>query len=390
MSKTAATPFTALIAAAGSGIRAGGAVPKQYAPLAGKCVLRHTVEKFLSVPGLCALRVIIDPAHAALYEDAVRGLDIPPPIHGGPTRKDSIYRGLKSLPAGGADSIILLHDAARPFVSVEHILAVAAAARDTGAATLATPLADTIVSGGYETLDRSKLHAIQTPQGFHSDIILGAHEKFAGDDGFTDDAGLVAAMGQGVTLVPGSRMNFKITTPEDMIMAERLMGEPYETRTGMGYDVHAFDPAPATSVRLGGVDIPHDKKLAGHSDADVILHALTDAILGAIGDGDIGQIFPPSDNQWKGADSAIFVAEALRRLHARGGMLIHADITLIAERPKIGPHRAAMLARLSALFGLPADRIGLKATTSEGLGFTGRGEGVVAQAVATVKIPLSY
>jgi 2-C-methyl-D-erythritol 4-phosphate cytidylyltransferase/2-C-methyl-D-erythritol 2,4-cyclodiphosphate synthase len=386
MSKTHNPAFTVLIAAAGSGTRAGGPVPKQYAPLAGKTVLRHTIEKFLALPGLCSLRVIIDPAHSHLYEDAVRGLDVPPPVNGGASRKDSVTRGLHSLPSLSDDDIILIHDAARPFVSTENILAVVAAARESGAATLTAPLADTIVTDGYDVQDRAKLHAVQTPQGFRFGIIRAAHEKFRGDDGFTDDAGHVAAMGHAVTLVPGSRMNFKITTPDDLIMAEKLMGASFETRTGMGYDVHAFDPAPATSVRLGGIDIPHDRRLAGHSDADVILHAVTDAILGAIGDGDIGQIFPPSDSQWKGADSAIFVAEALRRLHARGGTLIHADITLIAEAPKIDPHRAEMLSRLSALLGLTSDRIGLKATTSEGLGFTGRAEGIVAQAMVTIRI----
>jgi 2-C-methyl-D-erythritol 4-phosphate cytidylyltransferase / 2-C-methyl-D-erythritol 2,4-cyclodiphosphate synthase len=287
------------------------------------------------------------------------------------------------LPSG--NEIVLIHDAARPFVDTENILSLLTAMENADAATLAIPMADTIVESDYTLLDRTKLHAVQTPQAFRLTALLAAHEKFKNDEHFTDDAGLMAAAGHDVALVPGSRMNFKITTKDDLMIAEKLLAG--QTRTGFGYDIHAFDPTPATATRLAGIDILHNRKLLGHSDADVVLHALTDAVLGTIGEGDIGQIFPPSDNRWKNADSAIFIAEALRRLHARGGSLVHADITLLAEEPKIGPHRDKMLARLSSLLGLPLTAIGLKATTMEGLGAIGRREGIACHAVVTVTIP---
>ncbi len=412
MVKDSPRSFHVLIPAAGSGERVGLSVPKQYRRVGGKMILRHTIEKFIGIQGLKSIRVIIDAEHAEMYREAVNGLNLPPPVIGAKTRKQSVYNGLQALchPERSEGSqrqttetrffanaqndtvedndIVLIHDAARPFVSEESIHALLTAMGNASAATLATPVADTLVDADYNRFDRDKISAVQTPQAFHIGLLKKAHEAFKNDDRFTDDAGLVSAIGEDITLVPGSRDNFKITTPEDMILAERLLMPQLETRTGMGYDVHAFDPAPATSIRLGGIDIPHNRKLLGHSDADVILHALTDALLGTIGDGDIGQLFPPSDAQWKNADSEIFIKEAIKRVRAKGGRLTHADITLIAEEPKIGPHRDHMLARLSSLLGLDPSRIGLKATTSEGLGFTGRKEGVVAQAVACVTFPL--
>jgi len=388
MSKDAKQSFHVLIPAAGSGERAGLSVPKQYRRVGGKMILRHTIEKFIGIQGLKSIRVIIDPEHAEMYREAVQGLDLAPPILGAKTRKQSVYNGLSAFSNVDYEDLILIHDAARPFVSPESIESLLETMKSTDAATLAVPVADTLVDPDYNRYDRDKINAVQTPQAFNIGLLKKAHEAFKNDDRFTDDAGLVSAIGEDITLVPGSRDNFKITTPEDMALAERLLMPQLETRTGMGYDVHAFDPAPATAIRLGGIDIPHNRKLLGHSDADVILHALTDALLGTIGDGDIGQLFPPSDQQWKNADSEIFIREALRRVRAKGGRVIHADITLIAEEPKIGLHRERMLLRLSTLLGLDPTRIGLKATTSEGLGFTGRKEGVVAQAVATVTFPL--
>lgn len=387
MSKDAPTSFHVLIPAAGSGARTGLSVPKQYRKIAGKMVLRYTIEKFMGIQGLKSIRVIIDPAHAALYQEAVQGLDLAAPVHGADTRKKSVYKGLSAFSKTEDEEIVLIHDAARPFVSAQSVQSVVDAMKTAQAATLVSPVADTLVDPDYNRLDRDRISSVQTPQAFRIGTLKSAHEKFENDNSFTDDAGLIAAMGGKVTFVAGSHENFKITSAGDMAMAEKLLAASMETRTGFGYDVHAFDPAPAEKIRLGGIDIPYTKKLLGHSDADVILHALTDALLGTIGDGDIGQLFPPSDSQWKNADSEIFLAEAVRRVRAKGGTIIHTDITVIAEEPKIGPHREKMLARIASMLGLTPDRVGLKATTSEGLGFTGRKEGIVAQAVATVTLP---
>lgn len=382
--------FHVLIPAAGSGTRAGLSIPKQYRRIGGKMILRHTLEKFIGIQGLKSIRVIIDPEHAQWYGEAVQGLDIAPPVFGARTRKQSVYNGLSVFTRSENDDLVLIHDAARPFVSLESIQTLLATMTKSIAATLAAPVADTLVDNDYNRYDRDRISAVQTPQAFKIGVLKKAHEFYRNDDRFTDDAGLIAAIGEHVTLVTGSRDNFKITTNEDMAMAERLLAPQRENRTGFGYDVHAFDPVPATQIRLGGIDIPYHQKLLGHSDADVVLHALTDALLGTIGDGDIGQLFPPSDAQWKNADSEIFLKEAVRRVRARDGQIIHADITLIAEAPKIGPHRDAMQKRIAQMLGISSDRVGLKATTSEGLGFTGRKEGIVAQAVATVTLPVEH
>jgi 2-C-methyl-D-erythritol 4-phosphate cytidylyltransferase/2-C-methyl-D-erythritol 2,4-cyclodiphosphate synthase len=379
--------FHVLIAAGGSGVRTGFDTPKQYKPLHGKPVIRHTLEKFISLQGLKSIRVVIGDGHESLYHAATAGLALPPFVIGAGTRKESVYNGLCSYADDEQDDIVLIHDAARPFLSATSVYNLLAAMDASNAATLACPMADTLVTGEYETLDRNNIYGVQTPQAFCLGVIKSAHEKYKHDDTFTDDAGLMAAMGEKVTLVPSPRDNFKITTNEDFIMAEKLLSSQTQIRTGFGYDVHAFDPAPASHTRLGGIDIPHSRKLLGHSDADVVLHALTDALLGTIGDGDIGQLFPPSDVQWKNADSAIFLAEALKRIHAKGGILINADITLVAEEPKIGHHRAAMQSRLAHLLGISPSRIGLKATTSEGLGFVGERKGIEAQAVVSIQFP---
>jgi 2-C-methyl-D-erythritol 4-phosphate cytidylyltransferase / 2-C-methyl-D-erythritol 2,4-cyclodiphosphate synthase len=387
MSKPENPSFHVLIPAAGSGTRAGLSVPKQYCIAGGKMILRHTLEKFLGFQGLKSLRAIIDPAHEALYTQAAHGLALPAPVYGGATRKQSVANGLAALAHENGDDIVLIHDAARPFITPDTIQSLLDVMEISNAATLAAPIVDTLVNTRYDIMDRNLLHAVQTPQAFRLSLLRNAHEIFKDNESFTDDAGLVKAMGETITLVTGPRDNIKITTTEDMHMAEKMLNTPTQTRTGFGYDVHAFDSVPATSIRLGGIDIPHTQKLLGHSDADVVLHAITDALLGAIGEGDIGQLFPPSDIQWKGADSEIFVKEALRRVENLGGKIINADITLIAEHPKIGPHRANMINRLATMLGINQTQIGLKATTSEGLGFTGRGEGIVAQAIVTLTIP---
>lgn len=387
MSKAQNPTFHVLIPAAGSGTRVGSATPKQYTKIGGKTILRHTIEKFLPIQGLKTLHVIIDVAHEPLYRDAVAGLDLPPPVIGGATRKQSVANGLAAFSPAESEDLLLIHDAARPFVRGEQIESLLMAMREAKAATLAAPVADTLVDMDYNRLDRDALRIVQTPQAFRITDLKAAHDQFKNDETFTDDAGLMAQAGYAVTLVEGSHENFKVTSAGDMRMAEILLNQKMETRTGMGYDVHAFEPSPNGMIRLGGIDIPHTEKMKGHSDADVILHAVTDALLGAIGEGDIGQLFPPSDMQWKNADSEIFVKEALSRVRARGGIIKHIDIVVIAEAPKIGPHRNAMTERIAAMLGLSKDRVGLKATTSEQLGFTGRREGIVAQAIATVQLP---
>jgi len=380
--------FYAVIAAAGSGERLGGSVPKQYQRISGKAILRHTLEVFLSCPGLRELCVVIDPKHRALYDEAVSGLSLPEPVAGGKQRKDSVYNGLNYFSHVNKEEIILFHDAARPLVAAREIEAVATAAHEKGAATLAAPVTDTqkYASGAY--VERKDLWAIQTPQGFRHSLIRQAHE--AANDGteYTDDTALLASLGHRAELVAGSRANIKITTQDDMDFARRLMeAGAFETRTGFGYDVHAFTEG--GKVRLCGVDIPHTKSLAGHSDADVGLHAITDALLGAIGEADIGQHFPPSDPQWKDKDSAIFLQRAVELVGKKQGRIVNLDLTLICEEPKIGPHREKMQRRVAQICGIAPGRVGIKATTTEKLGFTGRGEGIAAQAVATVRLPES-
>jgi 2-C-methyl-D-erythritol 4-phosphate cytidylyltransferase / 2-C-methyl-D-erythritol 2,4-cyclodiphosphate synthase len=385
-SNSSAPAFYALIAAAGSSARMGCETPKQYRKIKGKTVLRHTLETFLSCPGLKEIRVIIDPSHKTLYQNSVVGLQLPDPVIGGDTRNISVYNGIKSLSHVKHSDFVLIHDAARPFIKTEEILAVTRALQNSTAATLAAPVSDTLRRDDGEYVDRSGLWAVQTPQGFHYGLIRKAHETSKSRN-VTDDTALVAAMGEDVKIVEGSRRNFKITTPQDWDMAQRLMeGRAGVPRTGFGFDVHAFDPNRKGPLRLCGVDVPHSHALAGHSDADVGLHALTDALLGAIACGDIGQHFPPSDPQWKGSDSAVFLEHAMRLVEKAGGRIANLDITIICEAPKVGPHRTAMQSRIAEICGITPAQVGVKATTTEGLGFTGRGEGIAAQAVATVLV----
>ncbi|MAZ75719.1 MAG: bifunctional 2-C-methyl-D-erythritol 4-phosphate cytidylyltransferase/2-C-methyl-D-erythritol 2,4-cyclodiphosphate synthase [Micavibrio sp.] len=373
-----------LIAAAGSGTRMQNSdIPKQYLSIQGKSVLRHTIEKFQKIEGLSTIRVIIAPEHETLYNDAVHGLKIEPPVFGCSARKRSVYNGLKSFSHVKQGDIVLIHDAARPLVHIDDIYKTIDAAIKDKAATLAYKMSDTLYSDtNHQTVDREHLWSIQTPQAFDYDLIMKAHETYKHDSTFTDDRGMVEALGQNVTLIEGSKENIKITTADDLIMAEKLLNTKKQTITALGFDVHAFEEG--TSVRLGGIDIPHNKSLQGHSDADVVLHAITDAILGALNEGDIGTHFPPSDPQWKDADSALFLNETIKKLNNKNALLDFIDVTIMAEEPKIGPHRDAMQKRISEITGLHTNDISIKATTTEKLGFTGRGEGIACQCVATI------
>lgn len=382
------TDCVALVVAAGRGMRAGGGVPKQYRALAGQRVLRFSLDAFASHPRVGAVRAVIHPDDRGLYDDAAFGLDLLTPVAGGLTRQDSVRLGLESL-AGLAPRHVLIHDGARPFVDAAIIDRTLDALAKAPAAIAAVPLADTLkrgVEGRVDaTVDRAGLWRAQTPQGFHFDKILAAHRAAAGAE-FTDDAAVAERAGMSVALVMGSEANMKLTTDDDLRRAERLAAGPAEPRVGTGFDVHRFGPG--DHVWLCGLKVPYTHGLIGHSDADVALHALTDALLGAIGAGDIGQHFPPSDPQWRGKESAHFLAHAAQLTRTSGGRIAHVDVTIICERPKVGPHRAAMAARIAEILGLPTARCSVKATTTEGLGFTGRGEGLAAQAVATVMMPL--
>jgi 2-C-methyl-D-erythritol 4-phosphate cytidylyltransferase / 2-C-methyl-D-erythritol 2,4-cyclodiphosphate synthase len=382
------TSCVVLVVAAGSGQRFGGEIPKQYLPLAGRPVIRHALESFAGHPGINGVRVVLNPDHRLLYDAAVTGLKLMPPVAGGASRQESVLNGLESLAEMQPDHV-LIHDAARPFVSADIIDRTVATLATAPAALVAVPVTDTLKRAAERTVaatvDRKDLWRAQTPQGFRYTAILAAHRRSAGA-ALTDDAAVAEAAGLAVSLVLGNDDNFKITTSEDLHRAERLLGGgAMEFRTGSGYDVHRF--AAGSSVTLCGVRIAHSHGLEGHSDADVGLHALTDALLGAIGAGDIGSHFPPSDPQWRGVDSARFLAHAVALVTARGGRISHVDVTLVCERPKIAPHRAAMVSRIAEILGLAPDRVSVKATTTEGLGFTGRSEGIAGHAVATVALP---
>ncbi len=384
----------ALIVAAGRGNRAGGEIPKQYQSIGGQSVLDRSIAPFVASPSVDKVSVVINPDDEDLYRGRVTGHEkLLDPVAGGATRQISVIAGLEAFAAHRPERV-LIHDAARPFVSGETILRVTAALDSCSGAIAALPVVDTVkrTDGTViaETLPRDHLWTAQTPQGFHFDAILAAHRRARDSqlDRFTDDAAVAEWAGIPVAVVEGNRENLKITTPSDLEFVNQMQSahsRAEEMRTGHGFDVHAFEPG--NEVVLCGIRVPHDASLAGHSDADVALHALTDAMLGAIAEGDIGQIFPPSDNQWKDAPSDIFLREAMARIRRRGGRLVNADITIICETPKIGPHRGAMRGRVAEILEIDAGRISVKATTSEGLGFTGRREGIAAQAAATVMLP---
>lgn len=388
------TRAIALVVAAGSGLRLGGETPKQFLPLAGRPLLRHCLETFVAHPRVEGVKVVINETYRALYDAATVGLDLLPPAIGGVTRQESVRAGLESL-AGNAPDLVLIHDAARPFIDAPTIDRTIDALGENVGALVAVPVVDTLkrADGKFSgaTVDRAGLWRAQTPQGFRFGPILAAHRKAAGGPEMTDDAAVAEADGIKVVLVQGIVNNFKVTTRPDFERAEHMMAEqraasPLEYRTGSGYDVHRL--IEGDGVTLCGITILHDRRLEGHSDADVAMHALTDAILGAIAAQDIGAHFPPSDPQWRGAPSWRFLDHAVKLVAARGGHVTHCDVTIICERPKIGPHREAMVARLAEIIGIERSRVSVKATTTEKLGFTGRGEGIAAQATATVALPV--
>ncbi len=375
----------AVVVGAGTGSRFGGDAPKQYRHLAGRTIFRRALETLLAHDGIAAVLPVIGADDAHRFAQSCGDLPSLPPVTGGASRSASVRRALAALAPLGATHV-LIHDAARPLLRaplVDRIIAAlvdgeavvpALAVRDTLKRT-----ADTRVAG---TVDRTGLVAVQTPQGFAMDVLARAHA--AGDEA-TDDAGLVERLGVPVHVVEGDPLNLKVTEPEDLHLAERLLGAATVPRVGTGFDVHRLEPG--DGVVLGGITIPCALRLIGHSDADVALHALTDALLGTVGIGDIGTLFPPTEERWRGADSALFLDEARRRVAAEGGHIGHLDLTILCEQPRIGPHREAMRARIAAITGLAPERCSIKATTTERLGFTGRGEGIAAQAAATVLFP---
>jgi 2-C-methyl-D-erythritol 4-phosphate cytidylyltransferase/2-C-methyl-D-erythritol 2,4-cyclodiphosphate synthase len=380
--------LSAILLAAGAGTRFGGAVPKQFLHLAGAPVLRHAAER------LAAAGVLLQPVgDAAVVEPALAGIAHLPVIPGGAERQDSVRAGLEAL-ASHAPDLVLVHDGARPFIPPGTIEAVIAALADYEGAIPALPVSDTLKRGENGvisgTVSRENLFRAQTPQGFRFPTLLRLHRDSAGLAA-TDDAALLEAAGLSVALTPGSEQNIKLTVTADFARLEQVFQEqvlkeaPMIPRIGTGFDVHAM--AEGRKMIICGIDVPHEKGLAGHSDADVGIHALCDAIYGALAEGDIGRHFPPSENTWKDADSARFLRHAAERIAARGGRLANADITIICERPKITPHAPAMRARLAELLGVGIDLISVKATTSEKLGFTGRGEGIAAQAAVIVLLP---
>ncbi|HEV2817475.1 MAG TPA: bifunctional 2-C-methyl-D-erythritol 4-phosphate cytidylyltransferase/2-C-methyl-D-erythritol 2,4-cyclodiphosphate synthase [Allosphingosinicella sp.] len=367
----------ALVVAAGSGSRAGGALPKQFRTVAGRPLLAHAVDR-LRHPRIDAIQVVIGAGQEDAYRAAMGERALPSPIVGGATRQLSVRRGLDAL--AGAERV-LIHDAARPFLPAPLIDRLLDALDTHDGAVPTLKVADTLVRAGGETVAREDLLRVQTPQAFRFEAIRRAHAAWTGGEA-TDDAQIARAAGLSVAHVAGDPALDKLTFAADFRRAEAALLGP---RVGFGFDVHAF--AAGRPLWLGGVEVPHDRGLAGHSDADVVLHALTDAILGALGAGDIGDHFPPSDPQWRGASSALFLEHARDLVAGAGGRIAHADVTIICEAPRIGPYRDSMRRRIAALLRVAPGRISIKATTTERLGFAGRGEGIAAQAVATLRLP---
>jgi 2-C-methyl-D-erythritol 4-phosphate cytidylyltransferase / 2-C-methyl-D-erythritol 2,4-cyclodiphosphate synthase len=386
------TETAAVIVAGGRGERAGGDLPKQYRRVLGEPVIRRTLRVFADHPAIRSVQPVIRPEDMPLYLEATAGLSLLTPVPGGATRQISVRAGLEAL-APHKPKLVLIHDAARPFVSAELIARAISAAQSAGAAIPVTAIADsvkTVDAHGRVTaaIDRSQLRAVQTPQVFDFKIILDAHRRAqsAGREDFTDDAALAEWAGVEVVTFAGEAENMKLTSNEDFQRGEAMqLAFLADVRTGFGFDVHPFGAG--DHVMLGGVCVPHDRGLSGHSDADVVLHAVVDALLGAIAEGDIGSHFPPTDAQWRGASSDTFLSFAAQRVRDRGGRIMHIDVTVVCEAPRIGPHRDTMRARIAEIAGISAARVGLKATTNEKMGFIGRHEGMAAFANATVRLP---
>ena len=383
-----APELSVILVAAGRGTRLGEGLPKQFRPVFGRSVLQRAIDGVRAALPAARIVTVIAAGDEALYE-ASTDADRPPSVTGGDTRQASVLNGLEAL-AANPPEIVLIHDAARPF-GVESVVPGLLAQLANGAAAVAPGLEvpDTLrraTNDGFEALSRDGVFRVQTPQAFRYADILGAHRKAIGR-ALTDDLSVAEAAGLQVSLIAGDPRGFKITTRADLQQAEAaLLAACGDVRTGHGYDVHAFGPG--DHVMLCGVRVPHGFALAGHSDADVGLHALTDAILGTIGAADIGAHFPPGDPKWRGAPSDAFLRHAAGLVVAKSGIVAHVDVTLVCEAPKVGPHRAAMVARVADILGLAADRISVKATTTEKLGFTGRREGIAAYATATVRLPV--
>ena len=380
----------ALIVAAGRGERFGHSLPKQYCQLGGKPIIRYSLDILTSHPKIDAVVVVGQPDHLDWYQEAVKGLKLLPFIAGGSSRQQSVKKGLEAIQHLKPD-YVLIHDAARPFINAALIDRLLIALQTAPAVIPATAVVDTLKYADKDhriqhTVDRQGLWRAQTPQAFHYPLILAAHEQYE-DKTFTDDASLFEAQGIPPFIIIGDEDNMKITVEQDLRRAEKILPSSYEYRTGSGFDVHAYKEG--NFVTLGGIKIANHHSLEGHSDADVGLHALADAILGAIGAGDIGQHFSPKDMRWRGADSSIFIQHIMTLVAKKAGRIVNADITFICENPKIGPHREAMVKKISGLLGISADRVNIKATTTESLGFTGREEGIAAQAVVSIAMPSS-
>ncbi|WP_300974600.1 bifunctional 2-C-methyl-D-erythritol 4-phosphate cytidylyltransferase/2-C-methyl-D-erythritol 2,4-cyclodiphosphate synthase [Sphingomonas sp. LHG3406-1] len=377
------TKVTALIVAAGSGTRMGSETPKQYRLLAGKPLLAHAIEAMIGHQRIEAVRVVVGAGQEEIASAALRGLDVGPLIIGGAERADSVRAGLAAI----EDGIVLVHDAARPFCPPEVVDRLIDALDNADGAVPVLPVADTLAKGDRElrgTVNRTQLLRVQTPQAFHVEDLRFAYEE-AGNGAPTDESTVLQLAGLRVATVAGDEALHKLTSPSDWERAEMMLAAAMVSRSGTGFDVHAFEgPGP---VVMGGITIDHPMGLAGHSDADVVLHAITDALLGAAALGDIGQHFPPSDPQWKGAASDRFLVHAADLIRARGGIIDHVDCTVICEAPKVGPHRAAIQQRVAEILSLEAGAVSIKATTTEQLGFTGRREGIAAQAIATIRLP---
>ena len=384
---TASRKTVALIVAAGQGSRAGGDVPKQFRIVAGKAVLVHAFDALAAHGAVEAIHVVLGSGQEATARALLGARQVASFITGAGSRRGSVRAGLEAVARAGGADIILIHDAARPFLPAAVVDRLLDALADAEGAIPALPVADTLVrgAGGHmaDPVDRAALHRVQTPQAFRFASILAAHRAWNEAEEATDDAQILRRCGHDVILVQGDERLAKLTFPEDFAGADQALART--TRVGMGYDVHRL--AADEELWLGGVLVPHDRGLAGHSDADVALHAIVDAILGALAEGDIGSHFPPSDPQWRGAASDRFLAYARDRVAARGGTIEHVDLTIICEAPKIGPYRDAMRTRIAEILAVPLDRISVKATTTERLGFAGRGEGIAAQAVATLTLP---
>ncbi len=375
--------ITALIVAGGSGHRAGEGVPKQYRQIAGQAVLARAIDALAAHPAIETVQVVIGAGHESLYADAIGPRALPAPLIGGATRRESVLAGLAAI----ATDRVLIHDAARPFLPSGVIDRLVAALETTPGAVPALAVVDSLARSGDDLGDpvpRDGLVRVQTPQAFRTADIIAAHAAWPEDLEATDDAQVLRVAGGSVAIVAGDARLEKLTYESDFTRARQLVEQGMTSRTGMGFDVHAFGGD--GPVWLCGVAIPHVQGLAGHSDADVALHALTDALLGAAALGDIGDHFPPSDPQWKGAPSRLFLDHAAGLVRAAGGIIDHVDLTLICEAPKVGPHRTEMRAKIAEILQVDPDRVSVKATTTERLGFTGRGEGIAAQAIATIRI----